>query len=197
MSFLSEREYSICSPYIHRFFLLIDKDVEDRVTFQELLKGLILYNLFTRQELIAFVFNMLDEDRDGFVAKIDIFRFLLQYRYGYRVFPANVTRSVEICQTKRGDKIDFMEFAELTRHTQFLLFPAFRIQSDMQELFGGFKLWRRMKGQLEKRQSDQRVVEEREKFRKRAELLTNQDRQVKNDFYRKKKDEWLTKYNAK
>lgn len=197
MSFLSEREYSICSPYIHRFFLLIDKDVEERVTFQELLKGLILYNLFTRQELIAFVFNMLDEDRDGFVAKIDIFRFLLQYRYGYRVFPVNVTRSVEICAVKRGDKIDFMEFAELTRHTQFILFPAFRIQADMQELFGGLKLWRRVKNQLEKRQNDQKVVEEREKFAKRAELLTNQDKQVKRNFYMKKKGEWLQKYEDK
>ena len=77
MHFLSEKEYSICSPYIHRFFLLIDKDVDDRVSFQELLKGLILYNLFTRQEVIAFVFNMLDDDRDGFVGKTDIFRFLL------------------------------------------------------------------------------------------------------------------------
>ena len=48
VKFMDEREYSICAPYIHRFFLLIDKDVEDRVTFQELLVGLIYYNLFTR-----------------------------------------------------------------------------------------------------------------------------------------------------
>ena len=36
MSFLSEREYSICSPYIHRFFLLIDKDVEVQATLRAL-----------------------------------------------------------------------------------------------------------------------------------------------------------------
>ena len=74
---------------------------------------------------------MLDEDKDGYVAKTDIFRFLLQFRYGYKVFPSNITRSVEICPVVRGDKINFIEFVDVVKHTKFLLFPAQRIQDDM------------------------------------------------------------------
>ena len=124
MEFMSEKEYSITAPYIHRFFLLIDKAIENQATFQELLIGLLLFCTFTQQELIAFVFNMLDEDGDGFVAKTDIFRFLLQYRRGYKVFPSNVTRSIEICPIIRGDRINFIDFVDLVKHTKFLLFPA-------------------------------------------------------------------------
>ncbi len=56
----------------------------------------------------------------------------MQYRQGFRVYPNNVTRAVEISAAKRGDKIDFMEFAELVNaNCQFIVFPAFRLQSIM------------------------------------------------------------------
>jgi len=52
----------------------------------------------------------------------------MQNREGYRIYPNNVTRSVEIYNVRRGDKIDFMEFADMvTQSCQFLVFPAFRL----------------------------------------------------------------------
>ena len=59
---VSEREYSIVAPFAYRFFEIIDKQLLDRVSFQELLVGLIHFCTFNRQELLAFVFNMLDTD---------------------------------------------------------------------------------------------------------------------------------------
>ena len=49
--------------------------------------GLIYFCTFTRQEVIAFVFNMLDADYNQSISKTDIFRFLMQNREGYRVYP--------------------------------------------------------------------------------------------------------------
>ena len=90
--------------------------------------GLIYFCTFTRQEVIAFVFNMLDADYNQSISKTDIFRFLMQNREGYRVYPQNVTRAVELYSTKRGDRIDFMEFADMVNSTcHFIVFPAFRL----------------------------------------------------------------------
>ena len=73
----------------------------------------------------------------------------MQNRQGYRVYPQNVTRAVELYATKRGDKIEFMEFADMVNNTcQFLVFPAFRLQSLIKERFGGFNTWAYINGKL-------------------------------------------------
>ncbi len=62
--FLSEREYSVVSPQFYRFFDIIDKKIFDQCTFDELLPALVSYCLFTRSEILGFVFNMVDENQD-------------------------------------------------------------------------------------------------------------------------------------
>lgn len=49
------------------------------------------------------MFSLLDEDKDDYISKNDIFKFLMQFRDGYRVFPPNITRDVEIAKMMRGD----------------------------------------------------------------------------------------------
>lgn len=111
--------------------------------------GLIFFNTFTRQEILAFVFNMLDMDKDSHVSKTEIFRFLMQYRQGFRVYPNNITKSMEIARARRGDKIDFNEFAEIVNNDcSYLVFPAFRLQSILKERFGGFSLWKNVNKKL-------------------------------------------------
>ena len=60
--YLSEREYSITAPPFYRFFDVIDKKNYDKTTFDELLPALVGYCLFTRSEILGFVFNMVDEN---------------------------------------------------------------------------------------------------------------------------------------
>ena len=84
---LSEREYSIVAPFCYRFFDIIDKELFDRISFQELIGGLIHFCTFTRQEILAFVFNLLDSDGNSSISKTDIFRFLMQNREHLRVYP--------------------------------------------------------------------------------------------------------------
>lgn len=80
LTFISETQYSIAAPYFTRFFELIDKEHLERATFEELACALAVFCLYTREELISFVFCMFDEDCDGIISKLDIFRFLLQFR---------------------------------------------------------------------------------------------------------------------
>ena len=48
IAYLSEREYSIIAPFAYRFFELVDKEIVDKVSFQELVIGLIYFNTFNR-----------------------------------------------------------------------------------------------------------------------------------------------------
>lgn len=45
---ISEREYSVVTPYTYRFFDLIDKELSDKISFQELVIGLLFFCTFTR-----------------------------------------------------------------------------------------------------------------------------------------------------
>jgi Ca2+-binding EF-hand superfamily protein len=62
MEYLNERNYSVLAPFLERFFELIDKADIDKIkcTFDEFFPALCAFALFTRQEMIAFIFGMLD-----------------------------------------------------------------------------------------------------------------------------------------
>lgn len=74
LAYLEEKEYSIVSQPFYRFFDIIEKEFPDKVNFSELLPALVSFSLFTRSEILGFVFSMIDEDRDQKVSKQDIFK---------------------------------------------------------------------------------------------------------------------------
>lgn len=64
LSYLKETPISIAAPYFARFFELIEKENVDAVDFEEFAKALVVFCLYNREELVSFVFCMLDEDND-------------------------------------------------------------------------------------------------------------------------------------
>jgi len=63
-------------------FTIMEKMDQDEVSFDEFVPGLVSFCLFTRSELLGFMFDLLDQDKDGFVSKVDIFNYLLQMKQG-------------------------------------------------------------------------------------------------------------------
>ena len=108
LAFIEEQPYSVSAPFFIRFFDIIDKDDPDHATFTEFLPALVTYCLFSRDEIFGFVFSLLDEDKNDDISKQDIFKFLMQFREGFRVFPPNLTRAVEIVKIMRGDQINIV-----------------------------------------------------------------------------------------
>jgi Ca2+-binding EF-hand superfamily protein len=141
IEYIDERMYSIVSPYFMRLFDIMEKQEPDRVSFEEFLPGLVSFCLFSRDEIFGFVFHMLDENKDDDISKTDLFKFLFQFNEGYRVFPPNITRSVEIVKLTRGDQISIQQFAEMAQQVPYLIFPAIRLQKMMRIYFGGERLW--------------------------------------------------------
>jgi Ca2+-binding EF-hand superfamily protein len=81
-------------------------------SFPEFIPVLVGFCLFTKEELHNFVFNMLDQDGDGYVSKRDILKLFStqQMPEGYEIFQAHNLRAVELIDMDRGDKISAIEF---------------------------------------------------------------------------------------
>jgi len=74
--YLEETNYSVVAPYMERYFELIDKSMgTDRCNFEEFFASLCAFNMFTRTEMIAFVFSMLDKDNDQIISQVDMLKF--------------------------------------------------------------------------------------------------------------------------
>jgi len=45
----------------------------EEVTFEEFTPAIVSFALFTRSEILGFMFSLIDEDKDELIAKTDIF----------------------------------------------------------------------------------------------------------------------------
>jgi len=187
----------VVAPYFSRFFEVIDKDHPTQVTFEELLPSLVIFCLLTREEMFAFVFSMLDEDRNDEISKVDLFRFLMQFRDGMRIFPGNLTRSIEITYMKRGDTISQKDFYEITNKVPYVGFPAFRLQYTMREKFGGSDVWNRAKQLLESKEAYDNLMAERNRLKKRQDMLKAVDLAGKLKYFHDQKEVFMVHYNRK
>ncbi len=73
--FIEEELSSIISPYLERFFFLIEKEDIDKITFIEWLPAICVFCLYTSEKIFQFVFNLIDTDQDGFIGKRYIIKF--------------------------------------------------------------------------------------------------------------------------
>jgi len=192
---LKERYYSVVGPYLERFFDLIDRREFDKLYFDEFLPGIIAFNLFSRDEMIMcnelsmtelVVFSMLDRDKDDEISKKDLYRLLNLDREEIQVFPINNTRAVELIDAERGDKLAKAEFLNIVNKIPYLVFPAFRLQSQMQEIFCGKSFWRKLKFKMEKKEQEKKLLAERERFFERTKKKREAEYLEKMDFFEMK-----------
>jgi len=139
--YMINEEVGIISPYLERLFSLIKKQHVDKANFLEFLPVLCTFCLYTRQQLISFVFCMLDTDHNGFISKKDMLNFVSDKRFEVPVFPRNFMLSIDAIELERPDKISFEQFLHIEQDILFLIYPLTRLQKGLQRKFGGRRLW--------------------------------------------------------
>ncbi|CDW80386.1 ef hand family protein [Stylonychia lemnae] len=193
-SYLDERHYSIVAPYLERFFDLIDREFIEKVNFDEFLPALVSFCLFSKDEMITFVFNMFDRDRDGEISKKDLFRLFTIVIDNIQVFPINNLRAIELISMERGDKMSKNDFIKVVQQLPYTVFPSFRLQGEMRETFGGGRFWRKCKIRLDKKEQERKMMVEREKFFEKSKSKKEIDYQDKLEFYEAKVKEMNQAY---
>lgn len=103
--FMDEELDSVVSPYVEYLFQLIEKEIENKVSFSEWLPAISLYCLYSNDSIVSFVFQLLDTDHDNFISKKELMNFLVQKRNGKKIFYYNYMKAVELLDIERPDKI--------------------------------------------------------------------------------------------
>ena len=148
-------EVGIISPYLERFFSLIKKQHVDKANFLEFLPVLATFCLYTRQQLISFVFCMLDTDHNGFISKKDMLTFVCDERFGLPIFSQNFLLSIDALEIERPDRISFEQFLSLEQDILFLIYPLNRLQKGLQKVFGGRRLWETIYTRILRQEKDE------------------------------------------
>ncbi|CAM9201691.1 unnamed protein product [Ectocarpus sp. 12 AP-2014] len=132
------------SKFTKRIFRIFDEDGSGSVDFREFVMSLWNYCTLSKAALIMFAFDLYDNDNSG---EIDIgeVELLLKEVYG-REFQSN-THAQTIMAKLRGSElglarnINVDQFREFCRTHPAVLYPAFVLQTQMQEKILGSKFW--------------------------------------------------------
>ena len=154
---IKEKPSSVIAPYLIRYISLLEREEGERLKFVEFVRSISKYCLLSPAQILQFVFQCIDENQDGFISKQEIMQFLRTEQDGKLIFPNNYLRAVELFETQRADKIDWIEFLRLVREVPYLSFPAFRLQQALRMYTLGEFTWKRIHKRLLKRKDMQEI----------------------------------------
>ena len=96
----------------------------------------------TNDQILKFIFRVLDTNDDEIISKKDILKFFSQKSSNNRrIFPINYLKLIETLEIERSDYIPRHEFIKVVNNVPFLVYPAVRLQEDMRRLIIGEKFW--------------------------------------------------------
>ncbi|CAM9381646.1 unnamed protein product, partial [Laminaria digitata] len=132
------------SKFTKRIFRIFDEDGSGSIDFREFVMSLWNYCTLSKAALIMFAFDLYDNDNSG---EIDIgeVELLLKEVYG-REFHTSSQAQAIMTKLKSGDNdmerdINVDSFREFCRTHPAVLYPAFVLQTQMQEKILGSKFW--------------------------------------------------------
>jgi sphingosine kinase/serine/threonine-protein phosphatase 2B regulatory subunit len=120
-------------------FELVDLDNNGTLDFGEFVEATTTYNMFGKEDVLKFCFYIFDKDKNGFIEDEEL-QDLVSILHGTGA-NANIIRALKEFDHDKDNKITFKEFVEMNEVYPGVLFPAFRIQSNMQQRIMGFEFW--------------------------------------------------------
>eukprot|EP00903_Cladosiphon_okamuranus_P012273 g11510.t2 len=132
------------SKFTKRIFRIFDEDGSGSVDFREFVMSLWNYCTLSKAALIMFAFDLYDNDNSGEIDLAEV-ELLLKEVYG-REFQSNTQAQTIMAKLRGGDlgmerNINVDQFREFCRTHPAVLYPAFVLQTQMQEKILGSKFW--------------------------------------------------------
>lgn len=123
---------------------IFDEDGSGSVDFREFVMSLWNYCTLSKAALIMFAFDLYDNDNSGEIDLTEV-ELLLKEVYG-REFQSNTQAQTIMAKLRGGDlgmdrNINVDQFREFCRTHPAVLYPAFVLQTQMQEKILGSKFW--------------------------------------------------------
>ncbi len=137
MEFINEKK----TPFTKHIFNLIDEDGSGEVDQNEFIGMMCLYCMYTKEEILRFTFDSFDDDNSGALDEEEFMEVAKSVNDASPMFPGNFQTALEEFDQNDDGLIDFDEFNILNRRYPLVLFPAFRLQDNMQKFTLGQDGW--------------------------------------------------------
>ena len=137
MEFINEKK----TPFTQHIFNLIDEDGSGEVDQNEFIGMMCIYCMYTKEQILRFTFDSFDDDNSGALDEEEFMEVAKSVNDASPMFPGNFQTALEEFDQNDDGLIDFDEFNILNRRYPLVLFPAFRLQDNMQKATLGAEGW--------------------------------------------------------
>jgi hypothetical protein len=132
------------SPFTDKLFELIDTDNNGTIDFDEYIRVMATYCMFTKDEIMTFSFQCFDTDDSGSINEQEFTNLMKQISNGSPLFPANFALALQSFDVNEDGLIDYKEFVEICDKFPMIMYPAFRLQDNLQKKSLGEQTWLRV-----------------------------------------------------
>jgi len=116
-------------------------DGSGTIEFDEYVRVMATYCMFTKDEILRFCFECFDVDQSGTIDEKEFVELCKIVNNAAPAFPTNFKKALEEFDVNEDGLIDYSEFLELDRRYPLILFPAFRLQDTLQRNSLGENQW--------------------------------------------------------
>ena len=164
------------------------------MTFCEFLDGVCTFGMFKLEDMLKFVFFVLDKGKEGRIARFQLLRFVESiHAKKTRVFervllpaaPASPSRPKDSgdplrlpAAERQRASVDYLALKTLCLEYPTLLEPLFLLQSSLRRRIAGEAWWRRKEGQIEKYFRTLGPAREKQRRREESKLRKERKRNI-------------------
>jgi len=131
------------TSFTNALFELIDADKSGTIDFEEYVQVLTSYCIYSQEDLLYFIFSYFDNDHSGGLDEQEFIDMCCDINAD-AVFPGSLMKAFQGFDINDDGIIDFNEFKALNSRFPMLMFPAFRLQDQMQRCTLGLRRWRKV-----------------------------------------------------
>ena len=153
-------------------FDLIDTEDTNVIEFGEFVQGVCTFAMFQPVDILRFSFFIFDKDKNGYIDKDELELFVNTLHNGG--VAGNIMAALHSIDFNGDGKFDFKEFQALHAKYPTVLYPAFRLQTQMQMYVMGTSWWDRKKNKIAMEKEAEMLI--LEKQGKMQVLKMSQDR---------------------
>lgn len=145
--FMREPRDSMCAPVLNELFRLADNSNEGGLCFPDFLVSLCSFCALSTEEVLQFMFLVVDIDRNGKVEKEELLNYFSQDGGGWStepLFPVNNKNALDKFRGGRWTSLEFDGLAKLCETFPYISFPAYHVQETLRGLLLGKSFWSRL-----------------------------------------------------
>mmetsp|Transcript_15686 Transcript_15686/g.39856 ORF Transcript_15686/g.39856 Transcript_15686/m.39856 type:complete len:330 (-) Transcript_15686:61-1050(-) len=142
---VQEPPQSMMAPLIDALFVLADRGSDGNLSFEDFVVSFCSYCALGKEEVLQFLFLIVDADRNGYITKDELLDFFSWAPPGADsatpVFPVNNKQALYYFYNGDWERLYFDEFAQLCEQFPYVGYSAFQLQFVLRQALLGVNFW--------------------------------------------------------